>query len=262
MTKQKRTSQKRKRRFPIVDLAFDRDVAIAFIHVDDQNRLTFKDEEGHLLQPSVASIGEGYLRPRKPKVLRQAQANPTEIRLDVQHVLRNHEATLAVDTTYYEIGGCRLCVSASILISYQTAESRRFADFSPQASLVFVAPGIGNPERFGWWDIIQRFSESTQYSSDKVFGLVVDSDLNEIAAINDRKAPVWEQQYLPAGFQIVYASADSGGESYINQAIKMCDKLAARTLSEVLAVANKEKIRDELGKVGYHRICYVNIEHG
>jgi hypothetical protein len=259
MQKHKNQQHKRKARVPIVGIGFDRDVAISNIGVNDGRGLVFKDEEGNILVPSMAIVGDAYLRRTKPKVLRQLSVEPTNILLNIRYLLRSHDATLAVDTSYHDLGGCCLCVSASILILYEIIEARRMADFHPQSSPVFVAPNRENPERFGWWDIIQRFSESPYHNPDKSYGLVVDSDLRDLPAINNRDVPIWDQHYLPSSFQLLYASADVGSENYINQAIGICDKLAKTTLHQVLAAFDQDKLRKECDIEECYRMCYLGI---
>src|SRR3990170_2726588 len=96
--KRKNRKQERKPRVPIVDIGFNRDVAISYIEIDDKQRLVVKDEHGNLLEPSVVTVGDAYFRHAKPKVLRQLPTEPTDIKLDVKHLLKSHDATLAVDT--------------------------------------------------------------------------------------------------------------------------------------------------------------------
>lgn len=253
----KHKKQKRKPRVPIVGIGFDRDVEISYIHIDEGQKLIFKDEHGNLLEPSVVTVGDAYLRRSKPKVLRELPAEPTDIKLDVKRLLRSHDATLVVDTNYHDFGDFRLCVSASILILYEIEESRRMANFSPQSSLVFSAPCTENPERFGWWDIIERFMKSPFCESSKSYGLVVDSDLRDLSGINSRQTAVWEQNYLPAGFQILYASADVRRKNYINQAISLCDKRAGKALSQILPGFDRAKMRERLNQAEHFRLCYV-----
>jgi uncharacterized protein (UPF0303 family) len=260
MAKRKRSNrqQTRKPRVPLVSIGFDRDVAISHIEFGGDQRLIFKDERGNVLEPEVVTVGHAYWRRRKLKVVRQLPTEPNNIVLDVKRWLRDQEATLAVDTSYKDLGGCRLCVSAFILIRYEMHGQKRMAEFSPQSSVVFVAPDAGNPERFGWWDILQRFSESPYYDPHKSYGLIVDSDLNDLSTINSRDAALWGRRYLPEGFHLVYASSDTGQESYINQAITMCDRLAKSTLAHVLEVTEPNKVLKEFSGAE-HRLCYVTI---
>jgi len=253
-----------KPRVPIIGIGSDKDIEISCINIDKDRKLILKDEHGNVIEPSCITVGDSYFRSSKPpKILRQLNADPTDIRLDTKQLLRNQNATLVVDTGYQDFEGLRLCVSASIFISYEMKETRRMANFSPQANLVFCLLRDGeNPERLGWWDIIERYTKSPFHTINDSYGLVVDSDLRDLSNINKRTAKVWNQNYLPANFQILYASADVGLESYINKAIRLCDKRAKRALTDILRVlrgASLGEMKRILERKGYFKLFYVNF---
>lgn len=185
--------------------------------------------------PTSATVGEAYIRKSKPKILRQIQSDPTNIILDTTLLLKNHDVTLVVDTNYQVHEDFYVCVSSSTVIIYEIEEGRRIGYSYPQDDFLFSTTQKENPERFGWWDIIARFTNSPLYNDKNNCGLVVDSDLKELTKINSREATIWGEHYLPIGFQILYASADSGRESYINKEIKLCDSRAKKTLSQVFS---------------------------
>lgn len=259
MRKRKKQKIVKKPRAPIVTIGFDKDVEISFINVDENRRLVFKDSLGNVLEPSSVTVGDAYLRPSKPKVLRQLQSELSDIRLNTKWLLRNQDATSVIDTNYHDFGDFRLCVSASTLIFYNVRDTRRMANCYVQASLVFCTSSTENPERFGWWDIIERFIRSPYYESNKCYGLVVDSDLSDLSRINMGTASVWRENYLPNGFQVLYASADCGQESYINQEIRLYDKRSKRILSQIISAINLVEIKKRLRQIAYLKLAYVNI---
>ena len=257
MRKRKKQKIVRKPRAPIIAVGFDKDVEISCINIDVNRRLVFKDSLGNVLEPSSVTVGDAYLRPSKPKVLRQLQSEPSDIRLDTKRLLRNHDATSVIDTNYRDFGDFRLCVSASTLILYEVLDTRRMANCYLQANLVFCTSSTENPERFGWWDIIERFVGSPYYESNKRYGLVVDSDLSDLSGINMGTAPVWRGNYLPNGFQVLYASADCGHESYINQEIRWCDKRSKSILSQIIPLVNLVELKKRLWQTDYLKLAYL-----
>jgi hypothetical protein len=259
MRNHKKQKMIKKLRVPIVTIGFDKDVEISSINVDKNRQLVFKDSLGNLLEPSSVTVGDAYLRPSKPKVLRQLQSESSNIRLNTKWLLGNQDATSVIDTNYRDLGDFRLCVSASTLILYDVRDMKRMANCYLQSSLVFCTSSTENPERFGWWDIIERFIRSPYYEINKSYGIVVDSDLADLSRINMRTVPVWRENYLPNGFQILYASADCGQESYINKEIRRCDKRSKRILSQIISAINLVDIRRNLQQIDYLKLCYVNI---
>lgn len=255
--KKKSRKPGRKRRAPIVELGFDRDVEISFIEVDG-GRLVFKDEKGNVLEPSTVTVGDAYLRPKKPKVLRQLAADPANIVLDTKELLKGQFATLVVDTNCHDFVDFRLCVTSAILILYENRNGRRVGNCYHQADFVFCTNSRQNPERFGWWDVLRRFTESSYYDASGTYGLAVDSDLRDLPNMNSRQSPVWNQHFLPSGFQILYASADAGRESYINKEMRLCHEQAEKRLAQVRTMARVDGIGINLKTDSYLPMYYLS----
>jgi hypothetical protein len=254
--KGKAKKQTKKQRTPIVGLNFGKSVEISYIDFEGK-RLVFKDEQGEILEPVNVTVGDAYHRKFKPKIVRQLQVDPTNIILDTKHLLQNYEIILFVDTNYHKLRDFYLCVSSSILVKYEIEDGRRIGYGYPQSDFLFCASYSEKPERFGWWDIIKRFIDSSFYNENGNYGLVVDSDLKDLPKINSRQAPVWEQYLLPAGLQILYASADTGKESYLNQEIKLCDKQAKKVLPIITPLFDADKLSSILKDKLYSPICYL-----
>lgn len=262
MKKKDKPNNNRKPRIPIIGIDFDKDVEISYINIDENKRVIFRDENGNLLEPSTVSIADGYNRLTKPKVLRQIQSDPLNILLDTKKLFKKYDGTLVVDTNYYDIEGYRICVSASILILYEEIDLRRNALLLPQDCLLFCTKSLENPEKYGWWDIIDRFSNSKIYNPDGFYGIVVDSELGSLPDINKRTLPIWSENTLPSNFQILYASADAGQENYINQTIRKCDKLASKVLKGILPLLDINEIRKNLQISEYFKYYYLKYsEH-
>jgi hypothetical protein len=251
----------KKRRVPIVGIGAKHPVEISFIEVEG-GKLVFKDETGKIIEFSTVTVGDAYIRTKKPKVLRQLAADPSDITLNTKELLKQQDVTLVVDTNCHDFGDFRLCVSSSILIMYETKDGRRLANLHRQADFVFCTNCDENPERFAWWDLLSRFTSGPMYDASKNFGLTVDSDLRDLPDINSGRTPVWDQNFLPPGFQILYASADVGAESYINQAMRQCHKRAEKTLSNLISIAVLEKIRASLKPNMYFPIHYLTDKGG
>jgi hypothetical protein len=136
-----------------------------------------------------------------------------------------------------DVCGCKLCVSASVLAYVELSEpvprdGGVFQDWAvrvvPQAAHVFRNPRV-NPELVGWSELINRLGGSlTLQRGDKV-GVIVDSELNQLGAFNRRTAPVLGGQYLPDGFEFLYASSDSS-EHVQNKLLRICDRTSTRVL--------------------------------
>ena len=75
------------------------------------------------------------------------------------------------------------------------------------------------------------YSQLQNKKQNKTVAIVVDSELGALQQYNKREKPLVQDIYLPPGFTLVYASADSGMEFIANQLIRICDKCAGEVLS-------------------------------
>ena len=81
----------------------------------------------------------------------------------------------------------------------------------------------------GWLYFIDKFAEAHTDPSKYRVGLVVDSELAKLEAFNERIEPLLGNRFLPANFELIYASADAGAEEFfINQLMRVCDRRAWR----------------------------------
>ncbi|MBB2713985.1 hypothetical protein N2597_11550 [Rhizobium sophoriradicis] len=79
--------------------------------------------------------------------------------------------------------------------------------------------------------------------------MIVDSDLGNIPAFNDRTLPVFEQSLLPAGVQLIYASADSGSENVINRVLQTADYASKQVLDAISVGAVEFSKCDKPGRL-------------
>lgn len=77
-------------------------------------------------------------------------------------------------------------------------------------------------------------------------GMVVDSDLGRVNAMNMRKEPVLGSYYLPPNIQLIYSSADVGKDSITNKALTFADSAATQCLRAIASgnVAFSDKKAD------------------
>lgn len=89
-------------------------------------------------------------------------------------------------------------------------------------------------------------------SPDAKIGIVVDSELGNLEAYNDRKLPINGDWMLPENFTLIYASADHPGE-WTNTVIKECDRVASIELKKFI-----QELKDK-GETSYSANCPIGI---
>ncbi|MEO9966801.1 MAG: hypothetical protein ABJF11_13470 [Reichenbachiella sp.] len=249
----------KKQRGKIVSLDFDRDTEISNINIDSDNNIIFSDEQGNRLTPKAVTTGDAYLRKKKPKVLRSASQDVNKIQLNLKKSLKKYDQLFFIDTNFKKYESHYFCISSSFLGLWNNPEERRMINIHPQPSLVFLSPIDSKPERFGWWDLIQRIKSSEVYQSNSSVGVVVDSDLGELSSINAGETPVWGNNEIFRGFEFIYSSADVGMGFWTNRIIKDCDKRSS-TIHKLLEQQIPELIRQHPDLENPVPLNYLNIK--
>jgi hypothetical protein len=81
------------------------------------------------------------------------------------------------------------------------------------------------PEHLGWRIVCGTLIGQIPELAGKRVAVVVDSSLDELAAINARTLPVNGDWLLPDPFTLIYASADAATSSVASALIRPCDRL-------------------------------------
>jgi hypothetical protein len=102
-----------------------------------------------------------------------------------------------------------------------------------------VKEGV-NPEIIGWHLFLNNKIEIDHFKNQRRLGVVVDSELAKLDAINMRKSPYYKNYFLPKFATLIYATADSGKENISNQLLSYCDKSAVMILEHIQS--NQPKI--------------------
>jgi hypothetical protein len=93
-------------------------------------------------------------------------------------------------------------------------------------------------------------------------GLIVDSDLGNHQAFNNREIPIFDDFYLPENVTIIYAS-DKGGTEYLStKMIKYCHDLATGLYKKENLLLNVKDLNrgDEINFTLYRQWDTENIE--
>jgi hypothetical protein len=100
--------------------------------------------------------------------------------------------------------------------------------------LVFLARPGAKPERYGWMKVIDALLRSDLYPNNLSYGVVVDSDLEDLQKINARQKAIVDNFFIPENMSFIYASADVGREALVNKLIKQTDWVAKSSMEMVL----------------------------
>jgi hypothetical protein len=190
---------------------------------------------GHLLSPAFTRVTTSYVRANgKSKVLMRFFLFGEIPTADSAVYLDKFDAIYAIDTnTKPDASGNPVSVTAIVecIPGGVSVDGARSAQFTKVQTIVFDSDSDAY-ERIGWRlgiDHIQQINSGTGRTK---FAIIVDSDLGLLEDVARRKVPIFEDQYLPNDFEIIYTSDASGSDEYLPcQLIRMADGFAKEQAS-------------------------------
>ncbi|MDF9401536.1 hypothetical protein ABMX65_22720 [Vibrio vulnificus] len=180
-----------------------------------------------------------YERAKKPKILNKIEfSRSSEFTVSSSDALKSYNQVWGIDTNRKDLFGYFANVSGITVCSTDGEDV-----FYPVASIIF-GQTKGNPELFGWRKFIEFVVNNEKYDSNSKYGLIVDSELSEISAINDGNVAIHGDFYLPSNWKLIYATSDSGKDSILNKVISESDKTSTKVLDKLAARKSNEESRD------------------
>lgn len=177
-----------------------------------------------------------YERPKGPKVVsRIPQAAPALTFHSSTALFKNYDFLCAVDTNTRMIKDQKISVVG--VVSFRQAPppqgTSEYWALDVPFCWEFVGLRVEKPENFGWLAALEELNRRRLVTPAMRIGMVVDSDLGNLIDYNARGKPFFENRLLPDNVQLVYASADTGGESLLNRVLKVADSVSAQVLDAV-----------------------------
>lgn len=202
--------------------------------LSDEEGKAYAIVNGEKVFPSDYTIS--YLREGKsPKQLVRFEHDGGAWNLE--EYFKQFDLIIAIDTNTVTIGGTKYHVGFAIQ-PVLCFKHKNLIDIAPlkKPNLVLIGEE-SKPENRNIQHLIQYiqtrdFSKrSTSFDKLKI-GIITDSDLGSIPAINKREAPLIDDFYLPQNVQLVYAS-DAASDTLLNYLIKWCHKGANIMIEQV-----------------------------
>jgi hypothetical protein len=150
-------------------------------------------------------------------------------------LLKNFDYLVAVDTNTRTINTRNVSVTA--VVTFKEASpppgARAYWKLDVPFCWEFIDLRTDKIENLGWIAALEQLYAAGHVAEGTRIGMIVDSDLGNIPAFNDRTLLVFEQSVLPAGVQLIYASADSGSENVINRVLQSAHDASKQVLDAI-----------------------------
>jgi hypothetical protein len=196
------------------------------------------DEDGTLhfkpvTEVSDAHVTSQYERDKKPKILSKVSTGNRVAKVSINKAVADYDQLLAIDTNTKEVAGRLISVTAVVIAKlHSSSTSGLVCQYEIPLVIAFTSL-LGSPERLGWVFALKELLRCNRISLNSSIGMIVDSDLGLLPEFNNRKRPLFGNDYLLGCVELLYGSADRGSSELIpNRLIKEADKVASRTLKE------------------------------
>lgn len=203
--------------------------------ISPSREIFFTDENGHRVDPVYMDRVVHHERERKdkgPKVRSRHKASDGLVSMNGLYELSKYDAVFVLDTNRRIFDGKEVAAAAFIRCHFHQNGDAFSVICDGQLSVfeMHEIPKDRNPEMLALLKLANDIVRSRKAETTLNIALITDSALGSHDAINQRSAPIYGTQYLPAGFSIHYASSDVGSEA-VNHLMKFCDKASKDYLS-------------------------------
>lgn len=187
-----------------------------------------------------------YERPKAPKVVSRIPQAASSLTFHSSTALfKNYDFLCAVDTNTRMLNDQK--VSAVGVVTFRQAPpphgTSEYWALDVPFCWEFVGLRVEKPENFGWLAALEELTRRKLVAPEMRIGMVVDSDLGNLIDYNARRKPFFENRLLPDKLQLIYASADTGGESQLNRVLKVADSVSGQVLDAVATGAMAPNLR-------------------
>tara|TARA_R110002167_G_scaffold159918_1_gene355642 strand:- start:861 stop:1625 length:765 start_codon:yes stop_codon:yes gene_type:complete len=192
--------------------------------------------------PLIGNSRLAYKRGRdnkEQKILHASSSASEEVWFSSNHQLLSYDHLIAIDTNTNPnpTADFRVSITAAYHLIPRHKNYEQAACHARILALIELWNVVEKPENVGWWQILQALAGHPITYAGKI-GLIVDSDLGNHQAFNDRSLPIIGDYYLPDNVSIIYGSDKGGAEHLSTKMIKYCHDLAADVYKQKMPFLN------------------------
>lgn len=179
-----------------------------------------------------------YPRERKaPKVTARVPVSDLDVPFSLNTAIGTFDRLVAVDTGHKTIR--RESVSITGIVegewNWEAGPRGLVRAVRPKANFVLEFIGVDQSyEQLGWIAALQELMKEPLYQQSSSVGLIVDSDLENHVAYNDRRLPVYRGRYLPEKVTMLYAF-DNGKDCVGNRLLSLADSVTKKVFRDLEA---------------------------
>lgn len=187
------------------------------------------DEEGNEVIPELMDRTLQYKRKKGPKVQNRRGFKFQYTSVAGLKELARFDSIFVMDTNTRSIGGDTISATCFICCWLRPEGEKHRVECEGRLNVYEFHNVPGNPELLGVLKVVNDIAASEGYSPTHRIAIVTDTALGKHDAVISRRVPVYGSTLLPEGFEMIYASSDTGRE-VLNRLIRFCDRQASQYL--------------------------------
>lgn len=213
-------------------VSFKEPVTISGVGVTSDGAVRFMTDGASQVETSF--IETTYERAKGKKVVNRSPVDPSSLSISLNGVLRQYETIFALDTNTRKVAGMQISVAGIVLAKWRASfNGMPILAFGPTQAIELRDVDC-SPDLVAWRTFLEVLEANPDRRSMGRVAVIVDSHLNALNAMNARKSPILDDYYLPAGFELTYASSDVGVvESVTNKLLALADRSANDLLNQL-----------------------------
>ncbi len=189
------------------------------------------DKNGDKLTPEHMTRTVQYKRPKKPKVQNKISFESQITSIAGLQELTKYESIFITDTNTKMIGGNKISACCFICCKLHEESDKYRVECESRLNVYELHNVVDNPELLAILKIANDVTNSEGFSNNQRFAIVTDTELDSHASFNKKHKLIYSNQYLPIGFELLYASSDTGRE-FLNRLIRFCEKQSEKYLAD------------------------------
>lgn len=196
--------------------------------ITPDGELIIKDDDGNAIVPDTMERIVSYPRENKiPKIQSKSTASQSYLSISGLHELTKFDSVFVIDTNTKNIGNDKVSIACFACLTFKREEqSIRIVHEDKLNYYEFInIPNDINPEKLAIYKAVTDIESSIVSMRTPKIAFITDSDIESHEKINLGEIPIFRDKYLPKGYELHYASADTGSEP-VHKIMKFCDREA------------------------------------
>lgn len=203
------------------------------VSITPNGNIVLRGEDGVEFTPNQLTREVTHPRPKGAKVRTRQTMDGGAGAIGGLRNLSQYESVFVIDTNTRKIEGGQVSATAFICCCLEAGSGGYRVMCQEERINIYEFHGaLDKPELLAILKISGDIASAQNFNRDTRIAIVTDTELGAHNDINARLRPIYGDRYLPQGFRLLYASADTGRE-VLNKFIRVCDRQASKHLDDL-----------------------------